>query len=342
MKKFLILLLMLNSLFLGLNAESSTQNTVKQGKKTQNKIGIFPTTIVKKMQVKDSKRYYGKLQENEGSVYSLSLRVDGFIQKLFVQNTYTKVQKDSKLFTLFSTELLDAQSELLAASGSHFKGLAREKLELLGVDKKEIAKIQSGHRILNEITYYAPISGYIFTKNVNIGSGVKKGEEVFKIVNLDSLWVIADINEEDLSFLQNAQNKAYVEVEGVKGRSEIALELIYPNVVDNFLKVRFILQNKFLDGDKVQFFPNSFAYIFIESAPRTALTLPKTALLFKNNKYFVFIKDDEEFLPQIVEVKRILGSDLYEVIEGLDEGDEVVKNALFVLDSDAQNNGDFE
>lgn len=309
---------------------------------TENKIGIFPSVAVKKEQIQDSKKYYARLSENEGSVYSLSVRADGYIQKLFVENNFTNVKKGEKLFSFFSPEILDAQSELLAASSNSYRQLAKEKLEFLGVDKKEIQKMLKTRTILNEITYYAPFSGIVFAKNFNVGSGVKKGNEVFRIVNLDTLWVVVSINQEDLEFLKTSQKEAFVEIEGIKNtKFPITLDTIYPNVVDNFLQARFILQNSYIDSQPT-FFPNAFAYVSIQSPKREALTLPKQSVLYKNGKYFVFVKDNGEILPKQIQATRILGSQKYEILHGLDEGEEVVKNALFVVDSDAQNNGDFE
>ena len=159
----------------------------------------IPTISPKKQNIAQIKQYYATISADESRNISLSVRVDGFIQKLFVDKIYTQVAKGEPLFSLYSAELIDAQSEFLATRNR----LSNEKLALLGVDSKEIDKIAKTHKILNEVTFYAPIDGVVFTKNVNVGSGVKKGDEVFRIINLDKVWAIASINQEDLAFLKN-------------------------------------------------------------------------------------------------------------------------------------------
>lgn len=298
-----------------------------------NKLRI-PTITVTKQNIADSKQYYGTLTADESRIYSISMRIDGFVENLFVTANYTKVAKNDALFAMYSPELVDAQSEFLATyNHSH---LAKQKLELLGVSNKEIARLQKNRKILNKVTFYAPSDGIIFVKNINIGSGIKKGDEVLRIINIDSLWVLANINQEDLAFITQGNHKAYVSIEGFHEKIPLQFDRIYPEITDSFVRARFILSNP-----KHTFFPNMFAYITIESDAKSRLTLPKHAVLLKNNKYFVFIEDDGEFLPQEIQARRILGTSLYEIIDGLQEGDRVAKNALFILDSDAQNNGDF-
>ena len=290
---------------------------------------------VSKMEVADSKKYYGALSADDSKVYSLSIRVDGFIEKLFVSKNYTFVKKGEPLFSLYSPELVDAQSELLATQGYNQGQLARQKLELLGVDKAQIDKIARTHRIINELIFYAPSDGFVI-KNVNVGSGVKKGDEVFRITNIDSLWLIANINQEDLEILQK-NGRAFARIDGISGDIMLKFDMIYPEVNDNFVKVRFMVENK-----NRALFPNMFANVIIEGQKRDALVLPKSAVLQKNGKFIVFVDEDDEMMPQEIEARRILGSDYYEILSGLQQGDMVERNASFILDADAQNNGLFD
>ena len=293
----------------------------------------IPTISPKKQNIAQIKQYYATISADESRNISLSVRVDGFIQKLFVDKIYTQVAKGEPLFSLYSAELIDAQSEFLATRNR----LSNEKLALLGVDSKEIDKIAKTHKILNEVTFYAPIDGVVFTKNVNVGSGVKKGDEVFRFIKLDNVWAIASINQEDLAFLKASSTKAYIMVEGNSEKIPAELEMVYPQVSEGFLKARFVIDNA-----KGDIFPDMFAYVFIESPATQRLTLPSNAVLYKDRKYFVFVEDDGAFLPQEVEAKRIMGTKFYEILSGVHESQKVAQNALFILDSDAQNNGDYE
>ncbi|RDU73749.1 hemolysin D [Helicobacter aurati] len=319
-----------------IQAQDSKKYSVKiQKKEKKQDIFSFPTIKVSRLTIADSRRYYGTIQEDESRVYSLSVRADGFIEKLFVSQIYAPVKAQQPLFSFYAPEIVDAQSEFLATlPHSH---LAQQKLLLLGVDSKEIARLRSSRKINNAVTFYAPFDGVVFAKNVNRGSGVKKGDEVFRIIDISTLWVIASINQEDLPFIRQNDNRTYVQIEGYQGKVAVTLDRIYPNIVDNFVRVRFVLPN-----NDFTFFPNAFAQVTIESSPKERLILPKNAVLFKNNKYFVFLNDDGEFIPQEIQARRILGTRFYEIIDGLEEGQSVIKDALFIVDSDAQNNGWFE
>ncbi|MWV62088.1 HlyD family efflux transporter periplasmic adaptor subunit [Helicobacter saguini] len=337
MKLLMIFLVFLNFIC----ADSKNTNFI------ESKNFKIPVVAVKKEKISESKSYYAKLEADQSQIFSIVTRTDGFLQQLFVSQIYEKVRKNEALFTFYSPELIDAQSEYLVTSRYNHGHLARQKLELLGVNSKEIAKLSKG-KILNEVTFYSPIDGVIFSKNFNAGSGVKKGDEIFKIVNLDSLWVVANINQEDLGFIQTLDSKklenleqntikSYVILDSFKKKIPIKFDIIYPNVTNNFVQVRFILDNK-----NAEFFPNMFAKVLLESVPKERLILPKSAILQKNKKNYVFVASDDEFMVQEIEAKRILGSDFFEIIDGLEVGEIVAKNALFMLDSDAQNNGDFE
>ncbi len=97
--------------------------------------------------------------------------------------------------------------------------------------------------------------------------------------------------------------------------------------------VRFILENKDL-----KLLPNMFAKVELKTMTKDRLTLPKTAVLTKGDKYYVFKPiSKSEFEPIKIEAKRI-ASNKYEVFDGLKEGDTVINNALFLLDSDAITN----
>lgn len=316
----------------------------KKDSKIEYKNFKIPVVVVKRESVADKKRYYAKLEPNQSAIYSVVVRSDGFLQNLFVSEIYAKVTKNAPLFSFYSPELIDAQSEFLVTSQYNHAHLARQKLELLGVSASEIAKVRKSGKISNEVVFYAPISGVVFAKNFNVGSGVKKGDEIFRIVNLDTLWVVANINQEDLRLLDVLKDSkagsalnAYMSLIDSDKKVGLKLDRIYPNVTDNYVKVRFILDNK--NGE---FYPNMFANVYIESSLRERLLLPKSALLYKNKKHFVFVESDGEFIVQEVSAKRVAGSEFYEITDGLDEGEIVAKNALFMLDSDAQNNGDFE
>ncbi|WP_233705132.1 HlyD family efflux transporter periplasmic adaptor subunit [Helicobacter bizzozeronii] len=282
------------------------------------------------------RQYYATLQADEQKTYSYNIRFSGYIEKLYANQTYKPIKAGQKLFSIYAPELVSVQSELL--SSLRFSSQVRamqDKLRLLGVSGAEIANIIQTKKIKNNIDMLSPFSGVIFAKKINEGDFIKSGALIYEIVDLSTLYVIARVNQEDLGFVRHLQ-KASLRVEGIEGEFNIALENINPlvNDKDKMLEVRFILQNP-----KQIFFPNMFAKVTIYQPQQKMLVLPKEAVLIKNGHAVVFKKDDDSFEFTQIKAKR-LNDGSYQVLEGLKAGDEVAKNALFILDADAINNGD--
>lgn len=282
------------------------------------------------------RQYYATLQPDEQKIYSYNIRFNGYIEKLYANQTYQPIKVGQKLFSIYAPDLISVQSELL--SSSRFKsqvGAMREKLRLLGVPKSEIDMIIKTRKVKNNIEMRSPFAGVIFAKNANEGAFIKSGSQIYQIIDLSSLYVIAKINQEDLDFVRHLA-RASIVVEGVPGVFALEFENINPivNNKDKMLEARFVLKNP-----KQIFFPNMFAKVTLYQKARKMLILPKEAVLVKNNKTVVFKKEDGAF--EITEIKaRRLSDGSYEILEGLKQNDEVAKNALFVLDADAINNGD--
>ena len=132
---------------------------------------------------------------------------------------------------------------------------------------------------------------------------------------------------------------AKIYIDGMKKTIRSKVDYIYP-IVDpknKTIQVRFIIDNK-----ELKIYPNMFANVKIQTSKKEMLTLPKTAVLNKGKKYYVFKPvSNKEFEPIEVEATRI-SSSRYQIISGLQANEEVINNALFLLDSDAVTNALYE
>ncbi|OOQ32510.1 efflux RND transporter periplasmic adaptor subunit [Helicobacter pylori] len=335
MKRLLLFALIL--FFSPLFANAQETKKTKEAK-SQTHFNISTTKVIEK-EFSQSRRYYALLEPNEALIFSQTLRFDGYVEKLYANKTYTPIKKGDKLLSVYSPELASVQSELLSSLKFNQQvGAIKEKLKLLGLENSSIEKIISSHKVQNEMTIYSRFNGVIFKKSpdLNEGSFFKKGQELFQIIDLSRLWALVKVNQEDLEFLKNT-HQAILFVEGVKGKQAITLENINPiiNAQDKMLEARFNVPNL-----KLLYYPNMFAQVEIFHKPQKMKILPKEAVLIKGGKAIVFKKDDFGLSP--LEIKAVRLSDgSYEILEGLKAGEEVANNALFVLDADAQNNGDY-
>lgn len=295
---------------------------------------------VKKEPLGVLKSFYGTTTLDEKKIYDIVSRFDGYITNLYANESFKYLKKNEKLFTIYSDEVLSIQQELQLAKKFN-KSLVNssiEKLKALNVDKKVLRKIKGSTKLLKDIPVYSPSNSIVLEKNINNGSFVKKGKLLLRLASLDELWFIAKVYQKDLSFIKK-DLKAKIKIDGVSSAIESKVDFIYPKL-DSKTKsvdVRFIVKNKDL-----KLLPNMFAKVELKTMTRSRLTLPKTAVLNKGEKKYVFKAiSKSEFEAIEIQAKRI-ASNKYEILSGVQEGEEVISNALFLLDSDAITNNLYE
>ncbi|MBL3519609.1 efflux RND transporter periplasmic adaptor subunit [Arcobacter lanthieri] len=291
---------------------------------------------VKKEFVKESKTFYGITKIDESKTTDIVSRFDGYITYLNANKNYLNIKKSETLYSIYSSEINSIQQEIQIAKelNNNIYKSAIAKLDNFSISKSEQDKIINGKLTNNGILVSSPINGVIIEKNINNNSYIQKGEILFKIASLDELWFIASVYQEDLAFLKIGMN-ANIRFDGIQNAISSRIDFIYPvfNEDTKTVDIRFIVPNKNLN-----LLPSMFGKVEIYKDKLEVLTLPTTAVIKKEDKFYVFIpKENGEFEPKIIEVKRI-SSDKYEVLSGLNQDDEVINNSLFLYDADAMTN----
>ncbi len=295
---------------------------------------------VEKKDIEFKKTFYATLVMDESRVFDIVTRFDGFIEKLYANKTYMYINKNRPLFKIYSDEVVAASLELLLAKklnnqNSTLYQSAYNKLVALGLSKRTLRNIKNSDKRVQNINFYSPVSGYLIKKNINDKGFVKKGKLLLQIADLSKLWVIVKVYQKDLPFIKKGMN-ASVKIDGVDEDLKAKVDFIYPKVdaKTQSVDVRIVIENQNLKA-----FPNMFAKVDLKKPPKSILTLPRSAVLNKGDKYFVFKPiNEKEFEPVSIEAKRI-DSKTYEIISGLEDGDKVIDKVLFMLDSDAITNG---
>lgn len=295
---------------------------------------------VKKEPLGVLKSFYGTTTLDETKIYDVVSRFDGYVTNLYANETYKSVKKGKTLFTIYSDEILSIQQELQLAKkfNKNLVNSSIEKLKALDVNSYLIKKIKSSKKIYKDIPFYSPNNSIVLEKNINDGSYVKKGELLLRLASLEQLWFIAKVYQKDLSFIKK-DLEATIKIDGINTPIKSRVDFIYPNVdmKNKSVDVRFILENK-----NLKLYPNMFAKVELKTMTRSRLTLPKSAVLSKGEKHYVFKPiSKSEFETVLIEAKRI-SSNKYEILDGLKQGEEVISNALFLLDSDAVTNNLYE
>ncbi len=203
--------------------DHSANETARLPQKTANrlmmsqaakKLAEVETEEVKRDRAYVRLRMNGMVFHDETRLASLTSRVDGRIDKVFVDFTGLTVHKGDPVVTLWSRTLITTQIELFETirspefDESVVKG-AEEKLKQFGLTDDQIKKIRREKKPDLYITLTAPINGIVMKKNVNLGDFVKEGTVMYEIADLSKVWVKLDAYETDLPWIRYGQDVTF-------------------------------------------------------------------------------------------------------------------------------------
>ncbi|WP_404830517.1 efflux RND transporter periplasmic adaptor subunit [Shewanella colwelliana] len=291
----------------------------------------------------------GTVEYNQNAIGHAHTRVNGWIESLMVHNVGQQVKKGQLLYELYSPELINAQDDYMQAKdylkqdkvrGESLLRKARLRLELLGVTSATIKQLERTGETIYRVPFYAEQDGFVSQLSVRHGMYVQPGDTLFEIVDLSSVWVIADVFENEQSWLETGRP---VEVtSAAQGLFDLAssIDYIYPELdpVSRAMRVRIKLEN----ADKL-LKPGTLVDVKLFGGPkRGVLTVPTEALILTGRENRVVVqRDDNRFTSVTVKVGMIAQGKA-EIIEGLQAGDKVIVSGQFLLDSEASIQGSLQ
>jgi Cu(I)/Ag(I) efflux system membrane fusion protein len=178
--------------------------------------GLETETVTRRKLFKDI-RTVGKIDYNERRLAYITARIDGRVDRVYADFTGIQVKEGDHLVDIYSPELYIAQRELLQAlkvyeesSGDRrFEEASleatRAKLRLLGILPAQIEEIERSREITSHLTIYAPIGGVVIEKNIREQQYVDEGDMLYRIAELDPIWLYLDIYEYDLAWIRYGQ-----------------------------------------------------------------------------------------------------------------------------------------
>jgi Cu(I)/Ag(I) efflux system membrane fusion protein len=284
------------------------------------------THTVQKQNIANYKEFYGKTKLDIKNIHTINLRFDGFITKLYANKEYAYIKKGDKLFNVYSKEIYNLFDELNLAKNSS------SQIYQSVVNKFRLYNISVNSKTDDSINFRSDYSGYIMKHNLQDGAFVKKGASLLELADITSLWGIINVYQKDINYIKKNM-EVELSFDGVDKKYNTKIEAIYPNIepqTQTFgVKVNINNEDETLK-------PNMFFKAKIYEENKSILFIPKNALIQRDGKTYVFFKEGKMYSPSEVSVKPILNG--YEVLDGLGEGDVIVKNVLFLLDSDALTN----
>lgn len=310
------------------------------------RLADIQTTVVGQGQLDGKKLLLsGKIQPDERAVSTQVAHIPGRIERLFITFTGEPVRKGQAIARLYSPPLVSAQQELLEAI--RFKGqnsdlaeAARNKLRYWKVPDEFIQQTETNGKIQREITLYADRGGVVMNRKVAVGDYVEEGSALFELSNLNQLWALFEAYETDLAFIRMG-NLIQFSTPAVPGRTFSGRISFIDPVIDpqsRTASLRAEIQNA---GALLKPEMLIQGELKVSNPGKTALEVPKTAVLWTGKRSVVYVKKADATVPSF-EYREVelgeSGSNSYLVIKGLNAGDEVVTNGAFVIDASAQLN----
>lgn len=281
-------------------------------------------------------RTVGRVSVDETQVRRISLKVPGYVEQIFVDFVGKPVRKGQPLFSLYSPDVLGAENELLAARRGQQPTLAasaRRRLELWDVPESELERLEREGIAAKNVIFVSPANGVVTKKDIVEGARLEAGSMPYEVVDLSTLWVLADVYETELRFVA-AGMQATLSLNAYPGRRYSGKVLFVDPLLDprsRTARVRLAFPNR--SGELK---PEMFGEVVLERPAREVLRVPSDALISSGTDEVVFVaRDDGRFEPRRVKVGE-RARDYTEVLEGLSDGEAVVTRANFLVDSESR------
>ncbi|MDX2149319.1 MAG: efflux RND transporter periplasmic adaptor subunit [Bryobacteraceae bacterium] len=287
-------------------------------------------------------RAVGKVAQDERLITHVHARSEGWVEKVFADYTGRFVKKGEPLLTLYSPELTAAMQEyalalrarkLMPSNGEGVVRAAREHLEHWGLNEQQIEEVERHGKSHPAVTLYSPASGYVATRNAFPNLRVTPETELYTIVDLSRVWIIADVYESDAP-LVTVGRQADVTLSYLPGRKIRAeVDYILPQVdpATRTLKVRLVAPNP-----NLALKPDMFVEVGFHVPMGRRLVVPAEAVLHTGERQVVFVaQGDGVFEPRTVET-GVRAGDKIEIRSGLKEGERIVTSGNFLLNSESQ------
>ncbi len=312
------------------------------------KLGVRSETA-KRQVVDRSVRASGRIEIDESRMVTVSAKYEGYIERLHVNTTGQPVGRGQALFEVYSPELVSAQREYaLAAQGigklneaggeaqGAMKQLADSALQRLknwDISDEQIKALAKNGEARRTLSFRSPVAGVVTEKKAIQGMRFMPGEALYQIADLSSVWVQADVFEQDIAAVHVGQ-KAKIRINAYPGEVfEGRIAYVYPtlNADTRTVPVRIELANP-----RGKLKPAMFADVDIPAGDREpVVTVPGSAVIDGGSRQVVIVQLGEgRFEPRPVKLGQ-RGADFIEIIDGVKEGESVVTAANFLIDAES-------
>ena len=298
----------------------------------------------------------GRVTADESRLHHVHSKAEGWIEVMHVNAQGVKVRKGQALLAIYSPELVATQEEYLLArrarqasdgaslpetarTGDGLIDSARRRLTHFGLSAAQIEELEKTGVPSRTVTLYAPLSGYVTSRNVTQGEKIGSDTTLLDIADLSRVWIIASIYEYELPFVKTGQT-ATVTLSYLPGRSfQGRVSLVYPVLEEGTRTVQVRLE---FDNPDLLLKPEMYADVSIQSDLGPRLGVPESAILSSGARDVVFVEQGDGFFePREVRIGARL-PDVVEILDGVSAGERVVASGTFFVDSESKLKAAFE
>lgn len=295
-------------------------------------------------------RTVGQVVSAETNLADITTKIDGFIERLFVDATGMAVRRGQPLLALYSPMLVTAQQELLTArqlaaavdssqaeawrNAQDLVAAARRRLAYWDISPAQIARLELTGEVTKTLTLTAPFDGVVLEKMIVAGQAVMAGMKLYRMADLSTVWVEGEVFEQDLAAV-GAGVPARVEVVAYPGRLFVGrVSFVYP-VVDEqsrTARVRVALPNP----DRA-LRPGMYATLYFDARlGDDLLSLPSDAVVMTGERDLVFVARSDGMLEARQVTLGAHAGERVQVLQGVKAGERVIASANFLVDAESR------
>ena len=331
--------------------EKEPTSTIRIDPVTMQNMGVRFGRVQRKSLVKDI-RTVGNITFDETKIFTVNTKFNGWIEKLYVNFVGDEVKKGQPLFEIYSPELVTVQEEYLLAldqynrlSNSSYARVregaerllkaSRTRMRFWDMTEAQVEKIGKTGKIQKTLTVYSPASGVVTKKVAFEGHYVKEGAHQYEIVDLSSVWVDVDVYEYELPWVRKgmAAEMDLSYIPGKKYKGKVLFIYPYLDTKTRTAKLRLEFANP-----GYQLKPGMYANILLKRVvAKNSLVIPQEAVIDSGVRQIVFVAVGEgKFQPREVNIGLEVNENEFQVLDGLQEGEEIVLSGQFMLDSESR------
>ncbi|HEY8034161.1 MAG TPA: efflux RND transporter periplasmic adaptor subunit [Methylobacter sp.] len=313
------------------------------------KLGVS-TEILAKRTLTRSIRALGSIQADERRVHAVTPKFEGWISRLYVNATGQAVKRGQPLLEVYSPELLTAQQEYLIArqglqalqqgssqargTAEHLTDNALQRLHYWDIAPAQLQRLQTRQQPLDTLPLQSPVNGVVLEKPAQEGMRFMPGELLFRIADLSTVWLVIEVFEQDIGGVSLGQ-VAQVHINAYPDRLFSGkVEFIYPTLTPETRTVKVRVE---LPNNEGLLKPGLYGSVTLAALDDkdARLAVPDSAVIDSGARQVVLVQKAEgRFEPRVVKL-GLQADGYWEVLAGLETGDEVVTRANFLIDAES-------